>query len=118
DAVGLYSRASALLTRPLEQFLMPIHAVLLPALSRLQSQPERYRSIFLRLDEAIALIGFFLTGLFLALARPLTLALLGPKWNQAAPIFAAFTISALYFPLTSAASWLLISQGRGKDLSL
>src|SRR5204863_7262559 len=86
-AVGLYSRASALLIGPLQQFLSPINAVFIPALSRLQSQPKRYRSTFLPVYEAIALAGFFFTGLCLALARPLTLVLLGPKWEQASVIF-------------------------------
>ena len=40
-AVGLYSRASILLIRPLEQFTIPINAVLVPALSRLQTEPDR-----------------------------------------------------------------------------
>ena len=40
-AVGLYSRGAALVIRPLEQFLLPINAVFLPALSRLQSQPSQ-----------------------------------------------------------------------------
>jgi O-antigen/teichoic acid export membrane protein len=115
-AVGLYSRASALLLRPLDQFLGPINAVFIPALSRLQSQPERYRSTFLRLYEAIALIGFLFTGLFLALARPLTLVLLGPKWEQAAVIFAGFTLAALCIPLANASAWLFTSQGRGRDM--
>ena len=66
-SVGLYSRASALLRRPIEQFLGPVNAVFVPALSRLQSQPERYRSTFLRLYESIAVTGFLFTGLFLAL---------------------------------------------------
>ena len=50
-AVGLYSRASILLMRPLEQFTMPINAVLIPALSRVQTEPERYRRTFLRVDR-------------------------------------------------------------------
>jgi O-antigen/teichoic acid export membrane protein len=115
-AVGLYSRASALLIRPLEQFLSPINAVFIPTLSRLQSQPERYRSTFLRLYEAIALIGFLFTGLFLALAWPLTLVLLGPKWGHAAVIFGGFTVAALCVPLANVSAWLFTSQGRGRDM--
>jgi PST family polysaccharide transporter len=115
-AVGLYSRASALLIRPLELFLNPINAVFVPALSRLQSQPERYRSTFLRLYEAIALSGLFFTGLLLAVSRPLTLVLLGPKWEQAAVIFGGFTVAALCVPLTNASTWLFTSQGRGRDM--
>jgi O-antigen/teichoic acid export membrane protein len=115
-AVGLYSRASVLLIRPLEQFLGPINSVFIPALSRLQSQPLRYRSTFLRLYEAIALTAFLFTGLFLAVAHPLTLVLLGPKWEQAAVIFGGFTIAALCIPLANASTWLFISQGRGRDM--
>ena len=115
-AVGLYSRASALLMRPLEQFLGPINTVFVPALSRLQSQPQRYRYTFLRLYEAVSFTGFFFTGLCLALARPLTLVLLGPKWEQAAVIFGGFTIAALCVPLANASSWLFTSQGRGRDM--
>jgi O-antigen/teichoic acid export membrane protein len=114
-AVGLYSRASILLIRPLEQFTIPINAVLIPALSRLQAQPDRYRRTFLRVYEAIALISFLCTGLLLALARPLTLVVLGPKWEQAAPIFAGFSIAALCIPLGTASTWLFQTQGRGKD---
>jgi PST family polysaccharide transporter len=115
-AVGLYSRASALLIRPLDQFLGPINAVFMPALCRLQSQPARYRSTFLRLYELITLTGFVFTGLFLALARPLTLVLLGPKWEQAAVIFGGFTIAALCLPLANVSAWLFTSQGRGRDM--
>jgi PST family polysaccharide transporter len=115
-AVGLYSRAAALVSRPMEQFLLPIDAVFLPTLSRIQSQPERYRSTFLRLYEAIAMSVFFFSSLLLALAIPLTLVLLGPKWQQVSAIFAGFTFMAIQLPLSTAANWLLTSQGRGKDI--
>jgi len=114
-SVGLYSRASILLIRPLQQFIIPINAVLIPALSRLQSEPDRYRRTFLRVYDAMALISFLSTGLLLALARPLTLVVLGPKWEQAVPIFAGFSIAALCIPLAGASTWLFQTQGRGKD---
>src|SRR6266404_2186439 len=116
DAVGLYSRGAALVIRPMEQFLLPIDAVFLPTLSRLQSQPERYRSTFLRLYEVIAMSVFFFSSLLLALATPATLVLLGPKWQQVSAIFAGFTFTAIQLPLSTAANWLLTSQGRGKDI--
>jgi O-antigen/teichoic acid export membrane protein len=114
-AVGLYSRASILLMRPLEQFTLPINAVLIPALSRVQAEPERYRRTFLRVYEAMALVSFLTTGFLLALARPLTLVVLGAKFEQAVPIFAGFTIAAIWVPLTGASTWLFQTQGRGKD---
>jgi O-antigen/teichoic acid export membrane protein len=115
-AVGLYSRGAALVIQPMQQFLLPIEAVFVPTLSRLQSQPERYRSTFLQLYEAFAMTAFFFSSLTLALATPMTLVLLGPKWAPVSAIFAGFTFSAIQLPLTSAANWLLTSQGRGKDI--
>ena len=65
--------------------------------------------------EAIALVSFLFTGLFLALSYPLTLAVLGPKWESAAVIFASFTIAGLAYALITASQWLFSTQGRGKD---
>ncbi len=115
-AVGLYSRGAALVIRPLEQFLLPINTVFLPALSRLQSQPTRYRSTFMRVYEAVILVAFFFTSMFLAVSRPATLVLLGHKWEQASAIFAGFTVLAISLPVANVTNWLLTSQGRGKDI--
>jgi PST family polysaccharide transporter len=114
-AIGLYSRGSILLMRPLQQFIVPINAVMIPALSRTQGEHDRYRRTFLQVFEAIALIGFLFSGLLLALSYPVTLAVLGPKWEGAVVIFASFTMAALAYPLIAAPSWLFASQGRGKD---
>jgi O-antigen/teichoic acid export membrane protein len=114
-AIGLYSRGSILLMRPLQQFIVPINAVLIPALSRTQEEHDRYRRTFLQVFEAIALIGFLFSGLLFALSHPVTLAVLGPKWEGAVVIFASFTMAALAYPLMAAPSWLFASQGRGKD---
>jgi PST family polysaccharide transporter len=114
--LGLYNRASGLLTRPLEQFLSPITAFLVPTLARLQNQPERYRATFLRVFEMIALVGFPCSGLFLAVSHPLTLVVLGRKWEDAAVIFGGFTLTALYAPLACVIFWLGTSQGRGRDI--
>jgi len=102
--------------RPLDQLLGPMSTVFLPTLSRLVPQPERYRGAFLRVYDAIALLALFGTAIVLPLAHPLTLFLLGPKWEKAAAIFGGFTIAALYLPLAMVARWLLTSQGRGRDL--
>ena len=115
-SVGIYSRALALLIRPLDQLLSPVTTVLEPMLARLQGEPERLRRTFLQIYNSMALVGFLVTGLLLALARPITLVLLGPQWEKAAVIFAGFSGLALYAPLSSALGFLLISQGRGRDL--
>jgi len=117
-SVGLYSRAAALLLRPLDQFTTPIYSVTVPALSRLQGHAERYRKFFLLLFESLAIAGFFLTGLVLPLAHPLTVAVLGEKWHAAAPIFAGLSFAGIFVPLSSAAGLLYTTQGRGRDLAV
>jgi O-antigen/teichoic acid export membrane protein len=114
-ALGLYTRAAALLNRPMEQFLSPMNSVFVPVFSRVEPRPERYRRTFLQVYEAMVLGSAFLTGLLFALARPLTFVVLGPKWEQAAFIFAVFTMGAFITPPATVSTWLFASQGRGKD---
>jgi O-antigen/teichoic acid export membrane protein len=118
EAAGLYSRATALLARPLERLIIPIYQVIVPALSRLQNDPERYRRVFLDVFEGLAMAGFVFTGVFLPLAHPAVIVVLGRNWEGAAPIFAALTIAAVFAPLSAAASWVYTSQGRGRALLL
>jgi O-antigen/teichoic acid export membrane protein len=116
DALGLYSRGGALMMRPFEQIMAPLDGLVVPALSRLQEQPERYRRVALEIFDLIAMMSMVVSGVLLALSYPLTLLILGPQWSAAAPIFAAFTFVALYTPTSNVASWLLTSQGRGADV--
>jgi PST family polysaccharide transporter len=115
NSVGLYSRALALLARPLEQSISPVEAVFVPTLSLLQSQPERYRRSFLTLFETVVLASCVLGGLLLPLARPVTLLVLGARWEKAAVIFAACAAGAIFFPTASVSTWLFASLGRGRD---
>jgi len=114
--LGLYSRANILLARPLEQILSPISAVVIPVLSRLQSDPDRYRQTYLRAYDTLALITLPCAALFFVLAEPLVLLILGSDWRDAAPLFAGFALVAVTLPLSVAGSWLYLSQGRGSDL--
>jgi len=116
DAVGLYSRATALVTRPLERLIAPIYAVIVPALSRLQTEPERYRNAFVQVFDGLTIAAFLLAGLLFPLSNALVKVVLGDNWDAAAPIFAALTPAFVHLPLATATSWLYTSQGRGRDL--
>jgi len=113
--LGLYTRANVLLARPIQQILVPINNVLIPVLSRLQSDTERYRRSYMRAFGTIALIVFSFAGMCLALSKPLILVVLGPRWSGAIPLFAMFTIVAMSGPTASICSWIYESQGRGAD---
>jgi PST family polysaccharide transporter len=115
EAVGIYSRAVALLVRPLDQVLMPAGAVLLPGLSRVQGDDERYRRGFAFAFDGLAFLCFPLTALLSALADPIVRVSLGDRWEAVIPIFAALSFAGVYSPLAYMAAWLMESQGRGRD---
>lgn len=113
--LGLYTRANVLLARPIQQVIMPVNNVLIPVLSRLQGDPERYRRSYLRAYGTLALVVFSFAAMCLALSKPLVLVILGPKWTGAIPLFAMFTLVAISGPLSAICSWIYESQGRGQD---
>lgn len=115
DALGLYSRAAALLNRPLDQARAPLDAVFVPTLSRLQTQPERYRRTVLQIIAILNMAGLCIATILMTVAYPLTVVVLGKQWASAAPIFRAFTLYAAYVALIMPAGWVMSSQGRGKD---
>ena len=114
-SLGLYTRASALLNRPLEQILTPVNTVMDPVLSRLQSDTEQYRRTFLRTFSLLSVLSFGFSAMCLALSRPLVLFILGPKWESVIPLFAASAFLAISVPAGTVVGWLYQTQGRGKD---
>ncbi len=115
EPLGLYSRAQVLLGRPIQQVLTPINSVLIPVLSRLQSDPERYRRNYMQAYGGLALIVFSFSGLCVALASPIVLVVLGPKWAGVIPLVIGFALVAVSGPLSLICAWIYESQGRGSD---
>ncbi|HMF52547.1 MAG TPA: lipopolysaccharide biosynthesis protein, partial [Candidatus Saccharimonadales bacterium] len=116
DQLGLYDRAYRLLLFPITQLHGPIGQVLVPLLSRLQADPNKYRSTY---TEAVSLIMIAAQpGILFAIicAPQLFELLLGDQWIPAAPIFQWLGVAALHQVMTSTTGWLFLSQGRGSDL--
>ena len=111
DAIGLYGRAFQLINIPTDNLNSAAGEVAFAALSRVQDDPKRLRSYFLK--------GY---SLILAMTLPLTMAcalfaddvvgvLLGPKWNGAAVLFRLLAPTILVFAIANPLSWLLCSLG-------
>jgi O-antigen/teichoic acid export membrane protein len=116
EALGIYGRAYQLINLPTENLHSPIGAVAFPALSRLQDNPAKLRSCFLK--------GY---SLFLSLIMPVTLwcgffaddiilVTLGPKWHEAAVIFRFLAPTALVLGLVNRFSWLMMVTGQARRL--
>lgn len=114
--LGLYTKAYQLLTLPIDQINSPITTVAVPALSRLNDSPERYRRAYLRMIEKIAVLTMPGIALLIATADWVVLVILGPQWTEAGHIFAALGVAALIQPIANTTGWLFISQGRTHDM--
>jgi O-antigen/teichoic acid export membrane protein len=111
DAIGIYGRAYQLVNIPIDNLNSAVGEVAFSALSRLQNDPIRFRSYFLK--------GF---SLVLGLTLPVAIAcalfaddvvfvLLGPKWNAAAPIVRLLAPTIAIFAIINPLGWVVFSLG-------
>jgi polysaccharide transporter, PST family len=113
--LGLYDRAYKLLLLPLSQVANPLARVMIPTLSRMQDEPDRYRHAFLRVLRLVLLLVLPGVACAVALSDVLIPFVLGDQWRQTAPIFTALGFAGLVQLLNNPAGWLFISQGRSRD---
>jgi O-antigen/teichoic acid export membrane protein len=110
-AIGIYGRAYQLVNIPTATVNSAVGEVAFSALSRLQDDPARLRSYFLK--------GF---SLVLGLTLPVTIAcalfaddvvfvLLGPKWKDAAAIVRLLAPTIAIFAIINPLGWLVYSIG-------
>lgn len=114
--LGLYTRAYTLLMLPIRQVNAPLASVAQPALGRLRKEPEKYRTIYLRVLEKVALVTMPGVAYLIATSDWIIRLVLGAGWEGAAPIFTWLGIAALVQPVANTTGWLFVSQERGRDM--
>lgn len=114
--LGVYNRAYSLLLLPLNQVMAPISRVALPLLSRIRTDPMTYRVAFWRMLDLALLLTFPASLFSLVTFQHLADVVLGPKWAAVGPIYGVLAIGALFAPVSHSANWLLMSQGRSREL--
>ncbi len=111
SALGLYSKAYALLMLPLRMVNDPISDVAVPALSRLQGDPERMRSYYYKALGLVVTLSMPVVGWVAAVADSFVLTLLGEQWVAAVDIFRILTIPAFIGTFNVATGWVFVSLG-------
>jgi O-antigen/teichoic acid export membrane protein len=86
--------------------------LLLPALSRIAAEPERFRNAFERSLRVAALTAFPVSILFLALGEPLAILLFGDRWAEAGRVAMALSGIASFRAVGFVASEALKAAGR------
>jgi PST family polysaccharide transporter len=111
NALGLYSRAYALLMFPVQNIRGPINAVAFPALSRLQNRPAEFRAYYLSTTRLIAFLSMPLTAFFFVTSHAIIWIGLGPEWLRASSIFSYLAIAAFIQPASGLGGSLLLARG-------
>ncbi len=114
--LGFYNRAYTLLSVPITLISGPIGSVLIPSLSRLQAEPERWRRAYLDALTLVAVLNSFISVALIANARPLIDLFLGPGWGPSADIFMLLANSMLFSVPSGTCGWILTSLGQTKRM--
>ncbi|MDH3593073.1 MAG: lipopolysaccharide biosynthesis protein [Planctomycetota bacterium] len=114
--VGFYVKAYKLMMLPLNMVNAPLSSVAIPALSPIAHDADRYREALLRTMEKAVVITMLLAAFLVGAADWIVLALLGPKWIAAGPLLSLLGVAAFAQPISNAASWCLVSQGRAREI--
>lgn len=111
-SLGIYAKAYQILLLPIHQINNPVTAVAVPALSRLQDQPERYRRYYRRGVFLTAAVSMPAVAFLFVAAERAVLTLLGDQWLECVPIFHALAPAAWIGSFNIATGWIYISLGR------
>jgi O-antigen/teichoic acid export membrane protein len=111
DAIGIYGRAYQLINIPTDNLNSAVGEVAFSALSRVQDDPTRFRTYFLKGYSIVLAMTVPATVACTLFARDVVLVVLGPKWSEAVPIFRLLAPTILIFALINPLGWLLYSLG-------
>lgn len=114
--LGCYTRAYELLRVPLQEVGSPAVTIALPALSRLTSEPRRYREAYLRMVGPVLLLTIPLCSFLVMCADWVIELAFGSQWTRAVPMFRWLGLALLVKPAAFTTSWLFVSQGRTREL--
>jgi O-antigen/teichoic acid export membrane protein len=111
DAIGIYGRAYQLVNIPTANMNSTVGEVAFSALSRLQGDPGRLKSYFLKGYSLVLALTLPTTIGCALFADDIVFVFLGPKWRDAAAIFRLLAPTILVFAIANPLSWLLTSIG-------
>jgi len=114
DALGLYSRAYALLMFPIANLRGPINGVAFPAMSRLQKEPDAFRAYYRRITCMLAMVSMPLAAYLFVASKPIVELTLGAEWAGVSPLFAILAITGFIQPVAGLRGMVLMSTGQGK----
>jgi len=111
DALGIYGRAYQLITLPTEGINAALGGVAFASLSRLQNDPQRIRTFFLKAYSLIVSVTLPIAIVCAIFADEIVRVVFGPKWEAAAIVFRLLAPTIIVFGIINPLGWLLQATG-------
>jgi O-antigen/teichoic acid export membrane protein len=121
EAIGVYGRAFQLIKIPTDNLNSAVGQVAFSALSRVQDDPVRLRSYFLKGYSLVLALNIPITMACAFFADDIIPLILGPKWLGAVALLRILSPTILVFTIANPLGWLLDSLGlvaRGLKIAL
>ena len=121
DAIGIYGRGFQLASIPIDNLNSAVGEVAFSALSRVQNDPARLRSYFLKGFSLVLGLTLPITIAYALFADDIVLVLLGPKWHAATDVVRLLAPTIVATAVLNPMTWLINSLGlvrRGLKITL
>jgi O-antigen/teichoic acid export membrane protein len=115
-ALGLYLKSYSMLLLPVDRLRGPVSAVVIPALSLLQTDRDRFRTYFLKAVTCVVAVGMPVVVFLFVFAEEAVLLVLGPKWQESVVLFQVLAPAAFVETFNTVGSWACTPFGRSGRL--
>lgn len=109
--LGLYSRGYQLLMRAVNQVRGPSTSVAVPVLTRLAGEPEKSDGFLVRGQAALGYTLVAGLAFVAAAASPIVNIVLGPGWEQVAPVVSWLAVAAAFQTISYIGYWIYLVRG-------
>ena len=114
SSVGWYAQAVQLIQLPVAQLSAPLQRVIIPVLSRLVDEPDRYRSYFRSALQLFMLLLWPVLTVLAVFAPELVTVVFGVAWVESGNLMRLLMGTGFSAPLVFAASWVFVSTGSAR----
>ncbi|MHC4355115.1 MAG: lipopolysaccharide biosynthesis protein [Planctomycetota bacterium] len=112
--LGLYSKAYNLFMLPITQIRIPLAAVAMPALSRMQNQPDKCAKYYYRFVSVLSFITMPFAGFIFVCSENIIRLSLGESWLGANAIFKILSIVGFIQAVETTQDLIMLSSGKSK----
>jgi PST family polysaccharide transporter len=111
--LGVFRQGVQLVSGPINQLIDPINSVAESTLSRVQNEPETYRSYYRKLVTLVAGTTMPIITYIFVHAEAVVAIVLGSGWEDAAPVFRWLALAGWLYPSVGTIGAVMVTCGFG-----